>query len=113
MRKIFSAVLLLALSNFALADYCFTSVKDLNSCRIEDHIATKKAMNSISKFSADKKSIQTITLNRDPRDMLKYVKPGSPAHEQVLADIKNYVPITIKGDQYEIEVHCSSAGNCL
>lgn len=99
----FSAALLFAVSNFAIADYCFTSVKDLNSCRIEDLIATKKAMNSISKFSADKKTIQTIVLNRDPRDMLKYVKPGSPAHEQVLADIKNYVPTTTYSEFFHLD----------
>jgi hypothetical protein len=93
-RKIIVSVLFLFCSNFAFADFCFTSVKDLQSCKIEDLIATRKPMNSILKFVDNKKSIQNIILMADPRDMLQYVQPGSPAHEKVLEDIKNFVPTT-------------------
>lgn len=94
MRKILVPVLFFFFPNFAFADFCFTSVKNLQSCKIEDLVATKESMNSILKFVDNKKYIQSIILNPDPREMLQYVQPGSPAHEKVLEDIKNYVPTT-------------------
>lgn len=98
------------------ADYCFTSVKNLNSCNVEALIASNAHLGSIHKFVNNRTSIQTIILNPKPLD-LSFFKPGSPAYEQALKDRENFVPtrnyvvkFKLNGNTYEEQVGPNS--NC-
>jgi hypothetical protein len=46
MQNFIASVLFFGFSDFAFADFCFTPVKNLQSCKIEDLIATKEPMNT-------------------------------------------------------------------
>lgn len=98
------------------ANYCFTSVKGLNSCDAAALVALNLNSGTIKRFINNKTAIEWVTINPKPID-INFTKPGSPAYYQVLEDQKNYVPtstftvkLKLNGNTFEVQVGPNS--NC-